>query len=168
MIGNLSRSLQQVQTLLSGVAYLLGLVCFVVGLMKLKTLGAPSSQEHFATPFAFIGGGALLIYLPSTIRILANTTFGVGNVLQYATYNPYNLYNSMTLLIQTAGLIWFIRGTVLLIYSSEPGEQHGPKGLAFLFAGILAINFQNTVNYLSTLMAKLTSLTLTISNTQGY
>lgn len=168
MIGNLSRSLMQVQAFLSGLAYLIGILCFVVGVIKLKQIGGRSSHEGAATPLVYMVGGAVLIYLPTSISVLANTTFGASNVLQYTRYNPYDIYSSMKVLIQTVGLIWFIRGCVLLIHASEPGEQHGPKGLAFLCAGVLAMHFENTVDYLNILMNKISALTLTVTTSQGY
>lgn len=160
MIGNLSRSLYAVQHLLTGFAYMLGIVFIMTALAKLKKIGeaAGHSQESTFVPIAFFLGGAALLFLPSTWTALANTTFGQGNILQYTNYNPYDLYSSMTLVIQTAGVIWFIRGCVLLVHASEPDGKHGTKGFIFVCAGVLAMNFQNTgsaitavINYIMTL-----------------
>ena len=170
MIGNLSRSMFSVQHLLSGLAYLIGLVFFFLAISKLKKIGGSGghSQEKMFVPIAYFLGGAALIFLSSTVDSLANTTFGTGNILQYAKYNPYSVYSSMTLIIETVGLIWFIRGCVLLVSASQPGVQHGPKGLMFLCAGVLAMNFQNTAAMLNAIMGHLEALTLTIKNSQGY
>ena len=67
--------------------------------------------------------------------------------MEYATYNPYNIYQSMEVLIKTAGLLWFVRGAVLLVNAAEPGEQQGPKGLAFVLAGICALNIEYTIGW---------------------
>ncbi|MCC5013747.1 MULTISPECIES: type IV secretion protein IcmC [Legionella] len=164
MIGNLSRSLFPVQHLLSGGAYLLGIVFFMTAISKLRKIGDhranSSSQEKMFVPLAYIIGGSALLFLPSTVQNLSNTTFGTGNVLQYANYNPYDIYSSMGLIIQTAGLIWFIRGCVLLVTASEPGVQQGGKGLAFLFAGVLAMNFENTTAFLATVMGKIEAFSM--------
>lgn len=171
MIGNLSRSLFPVQHLISGFAYLLGILFFITAIMKLKKIGGSGgrhSQEKMFVPIAFLLGGAALLFLPSAVVSLSNTAFGAGNILRYANYNPYNIYSSMGLVIQTAGLLWFVRGCVLLVHASEPGVQHGPKGLAFLCAGILAMNFESTASFLNGVMQHLESLTLTIKNSQGY
>lgn len=160
MIGNLSRSLFSVQLFVSAIAYLLGIAFFYLALVKFKKLGGHGGHEKAFVPLAYLLGGVALLYFPSSITVLTNTTFGSGNILQYSTYNPYDIYNSMGLLIRTIGGIWFVRGCVLLVHASEPGEQHGPKGLLFLAAGILAINFDNTVAFLSNVMERLASFTL--------
>ena len=71
----------------------------------------------------------------------------------------------MAIIIRIAGLIWFVRGAVLLTHASNPGSQSqdGLKGFLFLFAGILAVNFDNTVSVLATIMNKVTALTLNTS-----
>ncbi len=162
MIGNLSQSLFSIQHFVSGLAYLLGIAFFYIALTKLKKVAAKGGQEKMFVPIAYLLGGTALLYFPSTLSVLSNTTFGSGNILQYSSYNPYNVYNSMDILIRTVGGIWFLRGCVLLVHASEPGVQHGPKGLLFLCAGILAMNFDNTVAFLTTLMARIANLTLNV------
>ena len=141
MIGNLSRSLLQVETLISGLGYLLGIVFIITAILKLKG----SSSEGMTVPIALFLVGATLIFLPTMIGVVSNSAFGQGNVLQYIKFDPYNIYNSMGLVIQTAGLLWFVRGCVLLVHGSEPGAEDGPKGLVFLIAGVFAMNFSSTV-----------------------
>ncbi|RMX01868.1 hypothetical protein [Legionella jordanis] len=168
IIGNIGRSLLPVQHLLSGGAYLLGIVLFITAITKFKKVaGQKQSNEKIFVPIAYLLGAAALLYLPSVTTILANSTFGAGNILQYSGYNPYNIYNSMGFLIQTAGLIWFIRGCVLLVHASEPGVQWGPKGLVFLCAGVLAMNFQNSVNMMAALMNQLEQLSISIQTYRG-
>ena len=171
MLGNISRSLFPIQHLITGLAYLIGVVFFMIAIGKFKKIGESGgrhSQEKMFVPLAFLLGGALLVFLPSGVNLLENTTFGAGNVLSYSNYNPYNIYSSMGLIIQTAGVIWFIRGCVLLVGASNPGVKHGSKGLAFLCAGILAVNFQGTAAFLNTVMGQLQSLTMTIKTSQGF
>ncbi|MBA3535211.1 MAG: type IV secretion protein IcmC [Tatlockia sp.] len=162
MLGNLSRSLYPVQRLLTGFAYLLGVAFFMMAIIKLKKIGESGgrSQEKPIVPLAYFLGGAALLFLPSAVITLANTAFGTENILGYITYNPYNIYNSMGLLIQTAGVLWFVRGCVLLVGASQPGETHGTKGLVFLCAGILAMNFQNTASVINAALNYLMSLSV--------
>ncbi len=159
MIGNVSRSLYAVGTLIAGFAYVFGILFVIAGVSKLKGVAAQSSQEKLFGSLVLIGGGAALIFMPSIMQVLSNTAFGSGNILQYIQYNPYNIYNSMGLIIQTAGLIWFVRGCVLLIHSSDAGSKEGTKGLVFISAGILAINFQYTEGVLNYILNGLMSLT---------
>ena len=146
MIGNLSKSLVEVQSLITGGGYLLGIGLVVSGLIKCTKISA-RSREKISVPLAFILGGAALIFLPTSIDALSNTLFGSTSALEYTTYNPYNIYQSMEVLIKTAGLLWFVRGAVLLVNAAEPGEQQGPKGLAFVLAGICALNIEYTIGW---------------------
>jgi len=172
MLGNLSRSLFPVQSLLAGFAYLLGLIFFITAIQKFHAIGSASaqspSQEKIFTPIAYIIAGAMLLFLPTAIDALSNTAFGVSNILQYTPYNPYNVQSAMEVVIRTAGLIWFIRGCVLIAHASNPGVKDGPKGLAFLCAGVLAINFENTIQVLNWIMGQTATLTMTIKQNQGY
>lgn len=149
MIGHLSRSLYSVGNLIAGLGYVIGILFIFTALTKLKSVSGHSSQEKMFGSIAYFVGGAALIFLPSMMQIVSNTAFGSGNILQYVQYNPYSIYNSMGILIQTAGLIWFVRGCVLMVHSSDPGVQYGTKGLIFIGAGILAMNFQYTMGLLS-------------------
>lgn len=160
IIGNLSRSVFAVQHLLFGGAYVLSFVFFMVALAKLKKMSGSHSSERMVVPLAYLFGAASLLYLPSVLGSLANTAFGTGNILQYSDYSPYNIYSSMIFLIQTIGVIWFIRGCVLLVHSSDPNVKWGSKGLVFLCAGVLAMNFQNTANMLAGIVAQLQKLNI--------
>lgn len=168
MLGNISQSLFPVQHLISGGAYLIGIVFFIVALQKLKKIGdarvSGGSSEKMFVPIAYLLAGAALVFLPTAISALSATAFGEGNILQYSNYNRFNIYSSMGVIIRTAGLIWFVRGAVLLAHASQPGVQEGPKGLLFLIAGILAINFDNTVAMFNTILHYLTTMTLSIQN----
>lgn len=164
IMGNISQSLGPVQKLLSGMGYLLGILLIMNGLIKLKKVGESrggGSQEKAFVPLVYILIGSLLIFLPSTIQVFSNTAFGVGNILQYSAVNPYDIKTSMIFLVKTAGLLWFVRGCMLLIYSSQPGSQgkDGPKGITFIIAGILAMNFEGTYGIINYLTNQLLSLT---------
>lgn len=157
LIGNLSHSLYPVQHLITGFAYLLGILFCMTAIGKLRNIAdrraQSSSQEKMYAPMMYLVFGAILIYLPSALNVAANTAFGVGNVLTYTSYNPTSIYSSMGLLIQTAGIVWFVRGCVLIAHSSEPGTKHGPKGLVFILAGILSMNFDSTIAVLNSMMS---------------
>ncbi len=172
IIGNLSHSLYPVQHLITGGAYLLGILFFMTAISKLRKIAdhraQSSSQEKMFGPMMYLLLGAALLYLPTALDIMANTTFGVGNVLTYTSYNSSNIFSSMGLVIQTAGILWFVRGCVLVAQASQPGTQHGPKGLVFIIAGVLAMNFDNSIAMLNYVMNSLTTWTLAIKSSQGY
>ncbi len=172
MIGNLSRSLYPVQHLISGGAYMLGILFFLTAIAKLRKIAdhrsGSSSQEKMYSPMMYLMIGAALLYLPTALDIMANTSFGIGNVLTYTSYNPSNIFSSMGLVIQTAGVLWFVRGCVLVAHASQPGTQHGPKGLVFIIAGVLAMNFDNTIAMLNYIMSAMANWSMTLKASQGY
>ncbi|MDR3441685.1 MAG: type IV secretion protein IcmC [Legionella sp.] len=172
ILGNISQSLYPLQRLITGGAYILGILFFMTAINKLMKIAdhraQSSSQEKMFTPMMYLLFGAILIYLPSALNVMANTAFGVGNVLTYTEYSPANIYSTMGLFIRTAGVLWFVRGCVLVAQASEPGAQHGPKGLVFIIAGILSMNFDNTVSILNNMMAYITHVTVAIKESQGF
>jgi hypothetical protein len=158
MLGNISQSFIPVQSLMSGLGYILGLSMLISGFFRLTKIHK-YSQERMAVPVSFILGGAMLIYLPTSVEVLSTTFFGTSNALEYTEYNPYDINSIMQVMIQTAGMIWFVRGSVLLIQSSEPREQHGMKGLVFVFAGIIALNFEMTLVAVESMVTYIINLT---------
>jgi len=172
MIERLSQSALPVQALVTGFGYMLGIIFFMIGLRKLKTIAdyraRSSSQIPMIVPIAYFLGGAVLIYIPEAIRVASTTAFGAGNILAYQKMSTVDVLSAMLLIIQTAGVIWFIRGTILLVNASNPGIQHGAKGLTFLIAGILAINFEATMSTLNTAMQYVSSDTLAFRGNLGY
>jgi hypothetical protein len=167
------KNLNPMQSLIAGFAYLLGILFFITAIKKFKKIGdkrghAPSQEKMFS-PVMYMLMGAFLVYLPSVLEVMANTAFGVGNIMSYAPHNPANIYNAMVILIRTAGLLWFVRGCVLITHASEPGaKKEGPKGLLFLFAGILAMNFQNTMAMLDYIMTSLIDMSKVAATSAGY
>lgn len=174
IFGNLSQSLYPVQHFITGFAYVLGIVFFFSALEKLKKLAAShgqhSSQESIFTPLMYMLFGALMIYLPSAMDTMANTAFGVNNVIAYpTTVDRTNIIQTVGLLIRTVGLIWFIRGCVLLAHASQPGtDDHGYKGILFLFAGVLCMNFDSTVSGVNSTLSYFISLTMSFKASVGY
>lgn len=162
IIINLSQALGPVQHLVSGMAYLLGIIFIISGISKLYSISGASKSsrggENSFVPLSYIVGGTALLYVPTTFQVLTATVFGAGSALQYATVNPVNILSAIMLLIQTAGLVWFVRGCVLLVVSSQPGVQEGPKGMVFIFAGIMSMNIETTAAILSTLMTEMAKL----------
>jgi hypothetical protein len=168
MLGNLSQSLYPLQRFITGGAYILGILFFITAISKLKTIGGGRSQEKIFAPMVYLMFGAALLYLPTAMSTLANTAFGVGNILTYSNYNQGNINSVIGLFIRTAGLLWFVRGSVLVAQASQPGTQEGPKGLVFLLAGILAMNFDNTIAMLNSLINYIINWGLSVKTSHGY
>lgn len=173
MLSNVSKSLPSVQHLLGGVSYLLGIAFCITALFRFKDnveKGQSSeSESQPVVPLAYLLVGSALLYLPSMMNAMSTTLFGSNaSVLQYEGYQPYDIYGSVTILIETIGLLWFIRGCVLLSHSSHPEQGRtgskgfGGKGLLFIVAGLFAINFHSTVDMLDTAMTYLLGLKVNI------
>lgn len=156
---NVSQSFYEVERMTMALGYVLGIMFVVSGLFRLTKLGR-QSRETPSTPLSFILGGAFLIYLPSSMDVLTNTLFGSSNILQYQAKNIIDVYGSVKILVQASGLIWFVRGTVLMIHASAPGQQHGKKGLLFVVAGIMAVNFDFTVSTVNHIFQSLITMGL--------
>ena len=169
MLGNLTHSLEQVAYLVGGISYLSGFVFVFIGLLKIKKIASAAGrgQETSATPLAYIAGGAALLFLPTTMHIVANTTFGNYNVLQYTNYNPYNIFQSIVILINTVGLIWFVRGCIMVVSASKPGHQAGNKGFFYLVAGVFALNFKLTLQIFNYAIEQLTNISMTVKGITG-
>ena len=150
----------------------MGILFFLTAIHRLKKIAdyraQHSSGEKMYAPMMYLMMGAALLYLPSALTTLANTAFGVGNVLTYSDYNPSNIFTSMGLLIRTAGVLWFVRGCVLVAHSSTPGTKYGPKGLVFICAGILAMNFDNSIAMVNYVVGSLVSWTMAFKASQGF
>lgn len=153
ILGNLSQSLISVQALITGFGYLIGVLFVFTGLSKFA-----KPHQKTSIPMAYVFGGMALIFLPTSLEVLTMTLFGNTNLLEYSESNPDVFYSSMRILIRTAGLIWFVRGSVLLVNAAKPGQQHGPKGLAFVIAGIFAMNHEYVEIWMEAFFTYLTSL----------
>ena len=151
ILGNLSQALVPVERLVTGISYLAGIVLVYSGVFRFKKIGSAGgqSQEHYFSAVALLVAGAALLFLPTSIQIISYSTFGTENILSYSNYNKQNIFQSMSILIQTAGLIWFARGCIMVVHASEPGEQHGLRGLFFIVTGMLAMNFVLTMSMIA-------------------
>lgn len=167
ILTNIASSMQSVERLITGAAYLMGLAFAVKALMSLKELGESrammSGKASIKEPLIFFIVAAMLVYLPSGFQMLMNTTFGYSNVLAYAPVNSNNstldiLFGqdsavgaSLAVIIQTIGLIAFVRGWVLIARSASSGQPPGGtgKGMVHVFGGILAMNIVGTLQIIN-------------------
>lgn len=157
IIINFGQSLTPLSNLFAGFSYLLGLVFVFVALNKIREMSMARTGSNVSFPaLCYLLGGAFLLYLPTYIDVMSDTFFGQEtNPLAYYTY-PYDGSDAViyyiTQMIQVGGLVFFVRGTVLLIEASLPGSQHGLKGLAFIVGGVMMMNYTETQELISGLL----------------
>lgn len=163
-LNNLAKSLLPVQRLVSGAAYILGLGFFIKAVISLKALGESkammSGGGHSAKePLVYFLVASAFIYLPTAVSTLLTTTFGSSSILQYVDVNSQNqaintlfgsgsqVGQSLAIVIQTIGLVAFVRGWILIARSASQGQQPGGlgKGLIHIFGGIVAMNIVLTL-----------------------
>lgn len=165
ILKNIAASMAPIQKLVSGGAYLLGILFAMKALHSLKSFGESrtmmSGNASFKEPLAYILVAAMLIYLPTGFDILMNSSFGNSTILAYADSDNTALNTlfgqnssvgaSLTLIIQTLGLIAFVRGWVLIAKSASQGQPPGGtgKGLIHVFGGILAMNIVGTLEIIN-------------------
>jgi intracellular multiplication protein IcmC len=167
ILTNLANSLAPVEQLITGGSYLMGCAFIFKGIYSLRMYGESrtmmSNNTSLKEPLAYMIIGALLIYFPTTLKIMLQTSFGSDSIMQYAPVNSQNqtidtLFGSgsavgrpLTMLIQVIGLIAFIRGWVLIARSASQGQPPGGtgKGIVHVFGGILAINIVATLNMIN-------------------
>ncbi len=167
ILTNIASNLAEVQKLVSGAAYIMGISFAVKAIFSLKQYGEARTQMSSGTsikePAIYFLVASMLLYLPSAFKVFMNTTFGYSTVLAYAPISSNNgsldvLFGqnsavgaSLAIIIQTIGLIAFIRGWVMIARTASSGSQPGGtgKGLMHIFGGILAMNIVGTLQIIN-------------------
>lgn len=167
ILNNIAQSLQPVERLLTGAAYLIGLSLAFKAIYSLKVYGEArtmmSSNASIKEPLTYFLVSAVFIYFPTAFEIFLNSTFGYTSVLAYAPIHSDNntlntlfgpnsmVGRSLALIIQVIGLIAFIRGWVLISRSAGQGQPPGGtgKGIMHVFGGILAMNIVGTLEIIN-------------------
>jgi len=167
IINNIAASLGPVQKLITGAAYIIGLAFTVKAIYSLKVYGESrtmmSGNTNIKEPITYFIVSAIFLYFPTALASMLQTTFGDSNILQYTSIDSNNatistLFGptspvgaSLTMLIQTIGLIAFVRGWVMIARSASQGQPPGGtgKGLMHVFGGILAINIVATLQMIN-------------------
>ncbi|MBA2648253.1 MAG: type IV secretion protein IcmC [Legionella sp.] len=167
ILTNLSNSLGPIERLITGAGYLIGCMFIFKALYSLRMYGESrtmmSNSTSIKEPLLYLFVGVMLIYLPTAMSILLESTFSVSSPLQYAPVNSKNvgintLFGSgsaigkpLSMFIQVIGLVAFVRGWVLLARSGSQGQQPGGagKGMIHIFGGILAVNIVGTLQMIN-------------------
>lgn len=164
VLNNLADSLVQVEYLVTGAAYLMGIGFAMKAFFTLKSHGeqrsSMSGTGNMKEAVVYVMVAMMLLYFPSAFEALMNTTFGYSSVLSYSE-NPYltsiigtdsEVGNSITLIIQVVGLFAFIRGWIMIARGATQGGQtqgQTGKGLMHIFGGILAMNIVGTIEVIT-------------------
>jgi intracellular multiplication protein IcmC len=159
ILKNIAANVEPIQKMLTGSAYVLGLVFAFKALYSLKVYGEArtmmASNASVKEPLMYLFVAAVFLMSPQALTVFLTSTFGTGNIMEYGPANGESpLFGSATeigkplvMIIQTIGYIAFIRGWVLVARASAQGQQPGStgKGLMHVFGGILAINIVSTL-----------------------
>lgn len=163
ILNNIANNLLPVERLVTGAAYLIGLAFAFKAIYTLKAYGESrtmmSNNMSIKEPLMYLFVAGIFIYFPTGLSIMLQTTFGSKNILQYAPVNSSNQAISkffgsgslvgrpLSIIIQTIGVIAFVRGWVLIARSAAQGQPPGGtgKGLMHVFGGILAMNIVETL-----------------------
>lgn len=167
ILNNIANNLIPVERMITAGAYIIGCAFAFKAIYSLKVYGEArtmmSSNGSIKEPLVYLFVAAMLIYFPTGMKVILNTTFGSSNILEYAPVNSGNqsisaLFGSgsvvgrpLTIIIQVIGLIAFIRGWVLIARSASQGQPPGGtgKGLIHVFGGILAMNVISTLTIIN-------------------
>lgn len=169
ILSNIAANLEPVERLLTGAAYVIGLSFAVKAIVSLKSFGESRTMmggghSSVKEPLLYLFVAAIFIYFPTGFALLMNTTFGYSNVLAYAPIDSNNstintlfgqgsvVGRPLALILQTIGLIAFIRGWVLIAKSGSQGQSPGQgvgKGMIHVFGGILAMNIVGTLQIIN-------------------
>ncbi|KTD19357.1 IcmC (DotE) [Legionella lansingensis] len=167
ILTNIANNLLPVERLITGAAYLIGLAFAFKAIYSLKQFGESrtmySQSASLKEPLAYLLVAGIFIWFPTGLGILLQTTFGSSSILQYAPVNSSNqalsaIFGSgstigrpLTIIIQTIGVIAFVRGWVLIARSASQGQPPGGtgKGLIHVFGGILAMNIVATLQIIN-------------------
>ena len=154
---NIAKSLLPVQELITGGAYLVGIIFAIKALMALKQHGEAKTMSQASSmkePLFHLLVAGMLIYFPTGLDIMMNTTFGTSNIMAYGEsttlqswFSDSSLGEALVTIVQTIGVFAFVKGFILLARSSSHGQQAGGTGkaLTHIFGGILAVNIVGTI-----------------------
>lgn len=160
MLVNLSKSYPQIERLITGAAFLVGISLVMRAIYYLKIYGEMrtmmASQGNLKAPLIYLLVAVALMYLPQTLDDVMVSTFGTAEIspLNYNTSTGPGLNiqaaNAILGFVRIVGLISFVRGWMIIAKSAQGGAQGVSfgKGATHILGGILAINIVGAKNAL--------------------
>lgn len=158
MLINLSSSLGDIEWMLRGGAYLMGLIFFFKALYHLKIYGElrtmMASHASFKEPLTYLIAGSMLMFFPTARDLLIESSFGTNSITAYSDWHGGETNRTMQaifMMIQLVGIISFIRGWMLIAKAAgQGGGQMGyGKGIVHLLGAVMAMNIVGTANLIS-------------------
>ncbi len=152
MLENFSATVPQFMQLVTAIAYVMGIWFVTMGISALKEFGESRTQmsahHSLKAPLIYLGVGALLLYLPSSVQTGLSTFWQDANPYGYvseATDQWTTMYNDCFMIVQLIGTISFVRGLVIFTKLAGHGGGEGGfgRGLTHVIAGILCINLND-------------------------
>lgn len=155
MLANIQSQLPNLMRLVTAIAYVMGFILVIMGIINLKHAGEMRTQmshEHnLSKPILFIVIGAMLIYLPSAVQIGLSTFWAEPNPYGYVTQSDQwqQAINICYAIVQFIGVIAFIRGLLILTRVGHGGHHDAlGKGITHIIGGILCINMYQFIQVL--------------------
>ena len=168
IIKNIAANMEDIQKLVTGFAYIAGIFFILKAVLALKQYGESRSamsagQSHLKEPLMYFLVGAFLLFFPSGLAVILQTTFGDSTLMEYQSINSKNdtwnglfgsgssVGRSLVMIIQTIGGIAFVRGWILIARGASQGQQPGGtgKGMVHVFGGVLAMNIVSTLQIIN-------------------
>lgn len=151
MLINLGESIDPIYRMVTGGAYLLGILFAFKALYQLKIYGElrtmMSSQTSLKEPLSYLLVAGIFIYLPTGFQMVMMSTFGYDNPLAYSSWpseGGIDLSPTAVVvlrIVQLVGVIAFVRGWILMAKSSGQGGGGAfGKGLVHVLGGVAAMN----------------------------
>lgn len=163
MLDNVQKQLPYLFSVVTGFAYVAGMLFIVKGLYSLREYGesrmAGSAQRGIKEPLVLLLVGAFLLYVPTAKDVMLNTIFGTSTLTPYNSYDTNNrtgfdeLGQVLVNLVQFVGLVAFVRGLLILqrVGSNQGGQQQTfGKAVTHLLGGALAMNIMGFMNIIAT------------------
>lgn len=154
LLENFSSNVPSLMQLVTAFAYVMGLYLGVKGVFALKQYAEQrtmmSSSHSLKAPIIYLGIGALMIWLPSSIHMAMNTLWSTPSPFAYQQdqSDPWsNMIWAALVVLQFIGVIAFIRGLIIMSHLGGQGGQPGTfgKAMTHIIGGTLCINMYDTV-----------------------
>lgn len=159
MLINLSDTVPTLMNLVAAAAWVMGIFFGYAAIYHLKAYGygmtMMTQQTGLKQPVTYLIVAVALIWLPTMLSVVMNSTFGYSNPLAYSQFPRSRgdlsmWFIALLRIVQLVGLIAFIKGWVIIARASGQGRQETfGKGLVHLLGGIAAFNIVGTARMLA-------------------